>query len=65
MNEIPSVHVVLDHECKLRVRINWEQVFSITQSSLFSKERLKINHPSKTIYQWFLDEFINKEVGLT
>ena len=56
---------MLDHECKLRVRINWEQVFSITQSSLFSEECLKINHPSKTIYQWFLDEFINKEVGLT
>ena len=65
MNETFLVHVVLDHKCKLRVRINWEQVSSIIQSSLFSEEHLKINSPSKTIYQWFLDEFVKLEVGLT
>ena len=58
VNEISSVHVVLDYECKLRVRINWKQVLSIIQSSFFSKEHLKINPPLKTIYQWLLDEFV-------
>ena len=58
MNEITLVHVVLDYKCKLKVRINWEQVLNIIQSSFFSRERLKINLPSKTIYQWLLDEFV-------
>ena len=63
MNELSLVHVVLDYKCKLRVRINWEQVLNIIQSSFFPKEHLKINLPSKTIYQWLLDEFVKQEVG--
>ena len=58
VNEISLVHVVLDYKCKLRVRINWEQVLNIIQSSFFSKEHLKINLPPKTIHQWLLNEFV-------
>ena len=58
MKEIALVHVVLDYKFKLRVRINLEQVLNIIQLSFFSKEHLKINLPSKTIYQWPLDEFV-------